>query len=194
MIDDNVELFWVTFDLSVATLSINTLWHTLTDWSQFVFSYQIQGCESSEFNMISDFFALHKTPFQTVKCNLNALKSTFSGFSDRLFQTFSHRNSHTAADYFLTFFCLLSPCLKFELRSMRDLNHWPAQGVPARHKVLHWTSAPWTRLRYPWCTSLLWCRTPCHPSQSTTSGDRSIEKHGCYTCPRLCSSNYKHSS
>ena len=26
VIDDNVELFWVTFDPSVATLSINTLW------------------------------------------------------------------------------------------------------------------------------------------------------------------------
>ena len=26
VIDDNVELFWVTFDQSVATLSINTLW------------------------------------------------------------------------------------------------------------------------------------------------------------------------
>ena len=26
MIDDNVELFWVTFDQSVRTLSINTLW------------------------------------------------------------------------------------------------------------------------------------------------------------------------
>ena len=44
-----------------------------------------QGCESSAFNLISDYCALHKPNFQTS----NALKSTFSGISDyfRLFLT-----------------------------------------------------------------------------------------------------------
>ena len=50
----------------------------------------LQGCESSDFYLISDFFALHKPHFQT----FNALKSTsFQAF--HLFQTFSHRRSHT---------------------------------------------------------------------------------------------------
>ena len=36
-----------------------------------------QGCESSDFNLISDSFALHKTPFQT----FNALKNmSFQAF------------------------------------------------------------------------------------------------------------------
>ena len=48
-----------------------------------------QGCESSDFNLISDFFALHKTPFS----DFNALKSTIIRHF-RLFQTFSHRCSH----------------------------------------------------------------------------------------------------
>ena len=50
----------------------------------------IQGCESSDFNLISDFFALHKTPFSDFKCSLKALKSR----SFQAFQTFSHRCSH----------------------------------------------------------------------------------------------------
>ena len=46
-----------------------------------------QGYESSDFNLISDFFALHKTPFSNFKC---IEKHIFSGISDyfRLFQTF----------------------------------------------------------------------------------------------------------
>ena len=50
----------------------------------------IQGCESSDFNLISDFFALHKTPFQT----FNALKSTsfqaFQIISDFFARMLSH--------------------------------------------------------------------------------------------------------
>ena len=58
--------------------------------------YQQQGCESSDFNLISDYFALHKTPFSDLFC---IEKLIFSGISDyfRLFQTFSHKCSHTPA-------------------------------------------------------------------------------------------------
>ena len=52
------------------------------------FISHLQGCESSYFNLISDFFTLHKPHFQT----LNAIcieKHIFSGISDyfRLFLT-----------------------------------------------------------------------------------------------------------
>ena len=50
--------------------------------------YTLQGCESSDFNLISDFCALHKTPFSDFyKC---IEKHISSGISDcfRLFQTF----------------------------------------------------------------------------------------------------------
>ena len=59
-------------------------------------SCRYQGCESSDFHLMSDFFALHKTHFQT----FNALKSTsfqaFKIISDFL-KTFSDffSRSHT---------------------------------------------------------------------------------------------------
>ena len=53
-----------------------------------------QGCESSDFNLISDVFALHKTPFSDFWCSLNALKSTsfqaFQIISDFFSQMLSH--------------------------------------------------------------------------------------------------------
>ena len=47
-------------------------------------TYLYQGCKSSDFNLISDFFALHKTPFSDSYC---IKKHIFSGISDyfRLF-------------------------------------------------------------------------------------------------------------
>ena len=47
----------------------------------------IQECESSDLNLISDFFALHKTPFSDFQC---IEKHIFSGISDyfRLFRLF----------------------------------------------------------------------------------------------------------
>ena len=57
----------------------------------------MQGCESSDFNLISDFLLFTKPHFQT----LNALNSTsfqaFQIISDFFF-TFSHRRSHTPDD------------------------------------------------------------------------------------------------
>ena len=93
-------------------------------------------------------------------------------FSMVLARTHTHTNWKVTiyvliSDYSWLFH-LLSPCLHLNSKASEIWTTLiPAQGVPARHKVLHWTSAPWTRLRYPWCTSLLWCRTQCHPSQST---------------------------
>ena len=53
----------------------------------------IQGCESSDFNLISYIFALHKTPFSDLKY---IAKHLFRHF--KLFQTFFlHRCSHTPA-------------------------------------------------------------------------------------------------
>ena len=48
---------------------------------KFFFSFfsGCQGCESSDFNLISDFFALHKTPFSDFQC---IEKHIFSGISD----------------------------------------------------------------------------------------------------------------
>ena len=55
-----------------------------------------QGSKSSNFDLISDLFALHKTPFSDFQC---IEKHIFSGISDyfRLVQIFSHRRSHTPA-------------------------------------------------------------------------------------------------
>ena len=39
----------------------------------------MQGCESSDFNLILDFFAHHKTPFSDFYC---IAKHIFSGISD----------------------------------------------------------------------------------------------------------------
>ena len=50
----------------------------------------LYGCESSDFNLISDFFALHKTPFSDFYCIEAHLFRHF-----RLFQTFPHRCSNT---------------------------------------------------------------------------------------------------
>ena len=50
----------------------------------------IQGCESSDFNLISDFFGLHKTPFSDLMQKKGHLFREF-----RLFQTFSHRCFYT---------------------------------------------------------------------------------------------------
>ena len=53
-----------------------------------------QGCESSDFNLISDFLALHKTPLSDFQCSMNASKSSsFQGFqiiSDFFSQALSH--------------------------------------------------------------------------------------------------------
>ena len=43
VIDDNVELFWVTFDPSVATLSINTLWLSYSTNSPYTHAHGVSG-------------------------------------------------------------------------------------------------------------------------------------------------------
>ena len=53
-----------------------------------------QGCESSDFNLISDFCTLHKTPFSDFYCIEKHILSVISDYF-RPFQTFSHRRSHT---------------------------------------------------------------------------------------------------
>ena len=50
----------------------------------------LQGCESSDFNLISDFFALHKTPFYRLLMQFECIdKHISSDISDyvRLFLT-----------------------------------------------------------------------------------------------------------
>ena len=62
-----------------------------------------QGCETSDFNLISDiFFALHETPFSDRLMQFECIeKHIFSGISDyfRLFKYFFYRCSHTPDIY-----------------------------------------------------------------------------------------------
>ena len=59
-----------------------------------IYYYHYQGCESSDFNLISDYFDIHKTQFSDFSCRLNALKITsfqaFQIISDFFLQMLSH--------------------------------------------------------------------------------------------------------
>ena len=62
--------------------------------------FSLQGCESSDFNLISDFFALHKTPFSDFQCSLNALKSTFFQAFQIISDFFSKKLSHPSCLFY----------------------------------------------------------------------------------------------
>ena len=57
------------------------------DTAKIMTMIMIQGCESSDFYLISDFFALHKTPFSDLSC-IESI--SFQAFQTFLSQTLSH--------------------------------------------------------------------------------------------------------
>ena len=98
---------WITFFFDTHCISTGLLKTKSMSMSLFIFFFTFfinegwfkcmlnsQGYESSDFKMISDFFALHKTPFSDLMQFACIEKHIFSLRHFRLFQTFSHRRSH----------------------------------------------------------------------------------------------------